>query len=282
MLTSTDDAAGCFRLDASLCDVIGANIGRGRAFRASDAWTLLGLWSLADHGAVISAIKWKGAHAARFAFRRAELLDEMRFPRCRQRGAGVGDFPGKAWEAIGSSLTRLATAEIAFHYSTRLASVPAARGRSRYGKRPFRGTLIALHPPENGTAGERVTLAIYEGVLSRFYVWIRRRLFDLRPELSELEARLVLWLVRWHRGAKDKTDGRVRHRWDASLSVTGLVRARVLVLRRDHPGEAREQLLRACIHLAALGVLQECEHRGRDLHVVLSRRFFHVEQEAAA
>lgn len=281
--TSTPGDEVCFPIDASLCDALAANLGRAKRLRASDVWTLLGLWWLARRAAPAakSVGTMRGSRAVSFAFRLVELLDVLAYPRRRQRTAGAAEFHGEDWKAVRESLDRLAGTAVEIHYSAPATTSPPARRRSVFERRRFKGSLIALDQPERGVGGERrVTLAIYDGVLSRFFVLVRRRVLDLRASLSETDTRLVLWLARRHRGRTHA--GCVQHRWRLRLDVAELSAAGVLTIRRGRPGEARDRLIASCARLADLGVLQRYDDDGRDLHVELGERFFHGDRETAA
>lgn len=264
-----------FALDVYLCAALIRIAGVG--LLPSDRWTLLALWSVAaDHA---DAFKRPGRTSGGFrtvtiATRPAHLLKMLCVLRRRSRGGREeADYRGKDWAWIRESLHRLASVPVSLEYWA-----PVKHGASvRLEARRFSGSLITVDTPIEGRGEVRVTLNVCDGVLTKFFVLVSRRLFGVRPHLGDGETKLLLWLLRCHRGRVRRPGHRIDHRWDQRHPFASLVSAGVVRARPQRPGEVRERVCRWASALKGLGVIEALAVSDDAIDVRLSPDFFHVE-----
>jgi hypothetical protein len=262
-----------FKFDATLCDGVSVIIRRrpaGGQLRLFDAWVLLAVASLVDRRSRTERVikNRGGVEVVSIEVRIGELLDELQFPRARNAETGLGDFRGKAWSAVRDALDRLASEVVEVRYPHKHKSVT---------RRRYLGSLVTVDRPDETKGAVRITLACYGGVASGFYVLVSREVFALRPHLGDTELRLLLWLVRHHRGRREAGVRRLRHAWELVLSYRALAESGVVTARPDRPGEARAKVIRAAGKLKSLGLLEDVEAGKTEARVVLRPGFFHRE-----
>ena len=290
-----DPAAGTFfRLEANVCEAVPQIFRRGSGLKPKvDAWTLLGLWSLAgklppSRRSVVRT--GYGVRGVSMRLRPAELMREIRIARARYgRGYDLPDFPRHAWQQVTDSLARLAGVTVAFGYTV---VKPAKAKNSSVTHRMFKGSLVTIDVPGNpdawwsgaeadGRAGRRdvfVTLNLYDGIESGYYVLVSRYLFELRQELDELDTRLLFWLVRRHRGRRHGAE--FEHEWDLGIGVDHLAERGVIQVRPGRHKRATERLRASLDKLMRLGVLRSVAGGEGGFRVRLSAAFFHDEEDA--
>jgi len=287
-----------FALDKNVCCAVPQVFQRGSALKPKvDAWTLLGIWSLADklpHTSKEVIRTGLDVRGLRIAVSSTALLREIREARRRfGRGHELPDYCGNAWREVRASLLRLAEVIVSFPYTTLVTPTKGRSRKPRVAHRVFKGSLLSVDVPDpsiewrdvGGDAAERVgrqlcnvTLNLYDGVENNYYVLVSRCLFDLREDLDEVDTRLLLWLVARHRGRNGRGRGgrRFQHTWEIRVDPRDLVSVGVVRARRRHTGEAVGRLWESLEKLHRLGPIAALERRGDGVAMVtLSPAFFH-------
>jgi hypothetical protein len=190
--------------------------------------------------------------------RMAEVLEDLGY---RRRG---GDFSGSAWSAVSAAVERLTKSDVrvAFH----------RRGPKGLEQAYFLGAL--LEAQEEGC----YRLFGYSPPRDKYFVLVSRKLLSLRAQLTELGTRIVCWLYAQHRGRR--VAGKLRHKWDLTISPEVLVDAKVLKGKHHRRAADLRRMRDGFKNLESLGILS-IDGDGWPFRISLSREFFHQEVKNA-
>ena len=254
-----------FRVDANLLAALPRVIHRANGFSPRiDLSTLLALHACAD--SLPSSCRTVSEDAVglttlRTRYRPSALLETMGHRRDR---VGRRDFSSDAWRTLRSSIRRLTAASVSIPYT-----VLDRDGHWRTATRhlSYEGPVVLVDKAADGR--RFVHLPVAGGLLTGFFVSIGRDVFDLRADLGEVDTRVLVWLLRQHRG-RTKTQRRRRvlvHRSVLELDAGDV--AAQLGLHGGHPSRGRAAVLIALRRLEDLEVLGLDERDGATVVVEL-------------
>ncbi len=263
-----------FRVDANLCAAIPRVVNRAHGLAPrTDVLVLLGLHAYAD-----SLPSWQrtfiddvtGMKSLRVPYRPAALLQTMEHARDRK---SRNDFSSDAWKRVRAATRRLTTANVSVPYTL----LDGGRGRRSMTRHlVYEGPLARVGTDGQG-AGAYVDLALASGLTSGFFVSIGRDLFKLRGELGDADARLLVWLLRKHRGRTEYSNKRRVLVHNEVVEVEPSDVAEELALHPGHPRRGRDAIVDALCRLEWRDIVALDQRDGAMIRVELNGSVFHGE-----
>jgi hypothetical protein len=290
-------ASDYFPVDANIVQTVPQQFRRRSGFAPKvDAWTLLALWSLAERisrGSEEICDLGAGIRGVRMKLLISTLMEELGIPRSKKHSGKKGkrDFQSHHWSEIKASLVRLGQTELKFEWTRKVKVSSKIKTKQKYKivRQPFKDSLISL---DNGDpTGDSldsdilkprrtlfVTLALYNGIPGKYYVLVSRRLFALRPELDEIDTRLLFWLIRRHRGRGLRSE--FLHFWNLKIDLDEIAGSQGLNLATEKRKVNRERLTSTIEKLEEVGILKVLERDPLHPVIQLSRGYFHNAEKA--